>query len=99
MLVLMNLDKKTYNEQVSSICSHINVGSGKDISIKELSETIKEVVGFKGEIYFDSTKPDGVHRKFLDSNRINNLGFEPQISLKEGLMKTYQNFIKFNANF
>jgi GDP-L-fucose synthase len=96
---VMNLDKKIYNAQVSSFCSHINVGSGIDISIKELSEIIKEVVGFKGEINFDSTKPDGPARKFIDSSRINKLGFQPQISLKEGLVKTYRDYIKFNANF
>ena len=96
---LMNLDKKTYDAQVSPMCSHINVGSGMDLSIKELAETIKEVVDFKGEINFDLTKPDGSPRKFLDSKRINNLGFKPKVNLKEGLIKTYQNYIKFNAKF
>ena len=91
---LMNLDKKTYYEKISSMCSHINVGSGRDLSIKELSEAIKEVVGYKGEINFDKTKPDGTLRKFLDTKLINSLGFKPEISLKEGLMKTYQIYIK-----
>ena len=91
---LMNLDKKNYDEQTSSMCSHINVGSGIDLSIKKLAEIIKEVVDFKGKINYDLTKPDGSPRKFLDSKRINNLGFKPEISLKEGLIKTYQDFIK-----
>ena len=91
---LMNIDKKTYNEQISSMRIHINVGSSQDLTIKELAETIKEVVGFKGEINFDSTKPDGSTRKFLDSERIKNIGFKPKISLKEGLIKTYQDYIK-----
>ena len=91
---LMNIDKKTYDQHTSPMCSHINAGSGVDISIKELAEIIKEVVGFKGEINFDLTKPDGSPRKFLDSKRINNLGFKPEISLKEGLIKTYQDYIK-----
>lgn len=91
---LMNLDKKTYYEHISSICSHINVGSGKELMVKELAETIKEVVGFKGEINFDHSKPDGVKRKFLSSRRINNLGFKAEISLKEGLIKTYQDYLK-----
>ena len=96
---LMNIDKKTYYKQKSSMCSHINVGSSQDISIKELAETIKEVVDFKGEINFDLSKSDGVSRKFLDSGRINNLGFKPKISLKEGLIRTYQDYEKINANF
>ena len=91
---LMNIDKKTYNEQTSSMRIHINVGSSQDLTIKELAETIKEVVGFKGEINFDPTKPDGSTRKFLDSERIKNLGFKPEINLKEGLIKTYQDYIK-----
>tara|TARA_B100001057_G_scaffold492155_1_gene583946 strand:- start:876 stop:1832 length:957 start_codon:yes stop_codon:yes gene_type:complete len=91
---LMNLDKNIYDEQTSSTCIHINAGSGKDITIKKLAETIKEVIDFKGEIKFDTKKPDGVFRKFLDSNRINNFGFYAKISLKEGLIKTYRDYIK-----
>ena len=95
---LMNVEKKTYDEQTSFMCSHINVGSGKELTIKELAENISEVVGFKGEINFDTTKPDGTPRKLLDCNRIKNLAFKPEMSLKEGLIKTYQDFIKNSAN-
>ena len=91
---LMNIDKETYDKHTLSMCSHINVGSGKNLTIKELAEIIKEVVGFKGEIQFDSSKPDGNLRKFLDSEKIKNIGFKPETSLKEGLIKTYQNYIK-----
>jgi GDP-L-fucose synthase len=91
---LMNLDKNIYSKQTSSMCSHVNVGSGKDLAIKELAETIKEVVGFKGGINFDLTKPDGIPRKLLNSELIKNLGFKPEISLKNGLIKTYQDYIK-----
>jgi len=91
---LMNLDKKTYYEKISLMCSHINVGSGRDLSIKELSEVIKEVVEYKGEINFDKTKPDGTLRKFLDTKLINSLGFKSEIGLKEGLIKTYQTYLK-----
>ena len=91
---LMSIEKKTYDEQTSSMFNHINVGSGKDLTIKELAEILKKVVGFKGEINFDLTKPDGNPRKILDSKRINNLGFKPLISLKEGLIKTYQDFLR-----
>ena len=91
---IMNLDKNIYSKQTSSMCSHVNVGSGKDLAIKELAETIREVVGFKGGINFDLTKPDGIPRKLLNSELIKNLGFKPEISLKNGLIKTYQDYIK-----
>ena len=91
---LMNIDKETYNEQTSSMRIHINVGSNQDLTIKELAETIKEVIGFKGKINFDPTKPDGSTRKFLDSERIKNFGFKPEINLKEGLIKTYEDYTK-----
>jgi GDP-L-fucose synthase len=96
---VMNLDKKIYNEQISSLSSHINIGSEQELTIKELAETIKEVINFKGKIQFDSSKPDGSPRKFLNSERINKLGFKPKIDLKEGLIKTYQDLIKSYANF
>tara|TARA_Y100000389_G_scaffold200030_1_gene239652 strand:- start:751 stop:1707 length:957 start_codon:yes stop_codon:yes gene_type:complete len=91
---LMNLDKKIYNKHTSSMCSHVNVGSGIELSIKELSEIIKEIVGFKGKIIFDHDKPDGSLRKFLNCVKLNNLGFEPKISLREGLKKTYKEYTK-----
>ena len=91
---IMNINKKTFDEQTSEFNSHINVGYGKDLSIKELAELIKNVVGYKGKIIFDQTKPDGSPRKFLDSELINNLGFRPKTSLKDGLLKTYKDYIK-----
>ena len=96
---VMNLDKKIYDEQISSVSSHINIGSGKELTIKELGETIKEVIGFKGKIQFDRSKPDGSLRKMLDSERINKLGFKPKTDLKEGLIKTYQEYIKLMQMF
>lgn len=80
------------------MCSHINVGSGLDLTIKNLAKNIKEVVGYKGNIKFDSNKPDGVSRKLLNSDLINKLGFIPATSLKDGLRKTYKDFLK-NYNF
>jgi len=97
-ILLMNIDKKIYDKHTSSMCSHINVGSGDYLSIKELAETIKEVVGFKGKINFDMSKPDGTLKKLLDSKRIKKLGFKPEISLKKGLIRTYQIYLKNNAN-
>lgn len=93
---LMNLDKETYNQYIQPMCSHVNVGSGKDISIKELSEIIKEITDYKGNIVFDHSKPDGTLRKLLDSELINNLGFKPIFNLKEGLKETYEEYINLN---
>ena len=70
-----------------------NVGWGKDISIKDLADIIKEVVGFKGELVFDHTKPDGTPRKLLDVSRLAALGFTPMIQLKEGIESTYKDFV------
>ena len=95
---LMNIDKKTYYDQASLTSSHINVGVGKDCTILELAKTIKEVVGFKGDINFDATKPDGSPRKLLDCTRLTNLGFKSEISLNEGLVKTYKHFKNINEN-
>jgi GDP-L-fucose synthase len=91
---VMNVDKKIYNEQISFLSSHINVGSEQELTIKELAEIIKEVIDFKGTINFDTSKPDGSIKKLLNSERINKLGFKPKVALKEGLIKTYQEYIK-----
>jgi GDP-L-fucose synthase len=72
----------------------INIGVGEDISIKELAEKIKEVVGYQGEIKFDTTKPDGTPRKLVDVSKINALGWKASISLDEGLRKAYQWFLE-----
>jgi GDP-L-fucose synthase len=90
---VMNLDKKIYDEQISSERNHINVGSEKELTIKELAETIKKVVDFKGKINFNSNKPDGSPRKLLNSERMNKLGFNRKTDLKEGLIKTYLDYI------
>ena len=91
---LMNVDKKTYDKHTSPMCSHINIGSGKEITIKELAVIIKEVVDYKGQIYFDQNKPDGSARKFIDSKLMNKFGFKPETNLKDGLLKTYKDFLK-----
>lgn len=72
--------------------SLINIGCGKDITIRELAETIMDVVGFNGEIVFDDSKPDGTPRKLLDTSRINQLGWHPRTTLKEGISFSYQDF-------
>ncbi|RMF57667.1 MAG: GDP-L-fucose synthase, partial [Calditrichaeota bacterium] len=72
----------------------VNVGMGKDISIKELAMLIKDIVGFEGDLRFDTSKPDGTPRKLLDISRLQSLGWQPRISLKEGIRQTYQWFLQ-----
>jgi len=74
--------------------SHINIGSGEDLMISELAEIIKEVVGFKGKIAFDSTKPDGTPRKLMDITRLHNLGWHHKTDIREGVKKAYGWFLE-----
>ena len=76
--------------------AHVNLGTGKDVTITELAETIKSVVGFDGGLVFDKSKPDGTPRKLLDTGKINALGWHPAISLADGLASTYQWFLENN---
>jgi GDP-L-fucose synthase len=76
----------------------LNVGTGTELKIKDLAYLIKEVVGFGGELFFDTTKPDGMPRKLLDISKISKLGWKPKISLKEGLEKTYKYFCENQTN-
>lgn len=90
---VMNLDVATYQEHTEPMLSHINVGTGVDCTIRELAETMAEVVGFEGEVVFDATKPDGTPRKLLDVSRLRNLGWQAEITLKDGLADTYAWFV------
>lgn len=96
---ILNLDKDKFNKSVSDRCSHLNVGYGEDISIKNLAEKIKEIVKFEGVIKFDDTKKDGTHKKLLDSKKINNLGWMPKISINDGLNLTNDWFLKNKDSF
>jgi len=91
---VMNLDNKIYDAHTSTMQSHINVGYGEDVTIFELTQAVRDVVGYEGKIRFDSTKPDGPPRKLMDSTRLNSLGWRPQVSLKVGLAQAYEDFIK-----
>lgn len=75
----------------------INVGSGQEVSIRELAQTVKDVIGYKGDIMLDSSKPDGTPRKLLDSSRLNSLGWKAKTSLKEGIRIAYQDFLNGNV--
>ncbi len=98
-IYVMNLDTTTYQKHTEPTLSHINVGTGKDCTIKEMAETMSTIVGFKGNIEFDSTKPDGTPRKLLDVTRLDKLGWKAKTNLKEGLTITYQWFLENQDTF
>ena len=71
----------------------VNIGCGEDVTIRELAETVKDVVGFKGRLRFDATKPDGTPRKLLDIDRLRQLGWKPETAFKDGIACAYQDFL------
>jgi len=89
-LFVLELDEKTYQANTQPMLSHINIGTGVGINIREMAETIKEVIGFKGELYFDTTRPDGAMRKLIDITRLSKMGWKYSVDLKKGLEKTYK---------
>ena len=95
-LFIIRLDKKAYQVNTKPMLSHINVGSGKDVSIREVAHTIKDLVGFNGKIIFDSTKPDGAPRKLIDTSRLSNMGWKYTTELKEGIKQTYSWYLNTN---
>jgi nucleoside-diphosphate-sugar epimerase len=92
-LFVHNLDESVYKLNTQPMISHINVGTGVDVTIRELAEKIKEVVGFTGKLCFDRTKPDGTMRKLMDVERLSKLGFLAETSLETGLKKAFQDFL------
>lgn len=93
-IFIMNLNKRTYKSNTMPTQSHINIGSGEEISIRQLALLIQKEVGFKGKIIFEINKPDGTPRKLIDSAKINKLGWTPSVKLKQGLRYTYNDFKK-----
>ena len=93
---VMNLDIKIYQKNIKPMLSHINVGSGEELTIRLLAEAIAKVTNYNGVIEFDTKKPDGTARKLMDSSLLNNLGWHSTIGLEEGLMMTYNDFLKNN---
>jgi GDP-L-fucose synthase len=89
---VMNLDNATYAANTQPMLSHINVGTGEDMTIRELAETIGKVVGFTGRIEFDQTKPDGTPRKLMDVSRLHALGWRAKVGLEQGLSIAYADF-------
>jgi GDP-L-fucose synthase len=89
-LFVLELDEKTYRANTKPMLSHINVGTGVDVTIREMAETMKNVVGFNGRLSFDTTKPDVAPRKLIDVSRLLNMGWKYSVALKGGLEKTYK---------
>ncbi len=95
---IMQLDKEIYQANTEPMLSHINVGTGEDVTIAELAGLVKEVVGFKGELVFDAEKPEGTPRKLLNVDRINNMGWKASIDLRTGLENAYQCYLENIVN-
>lgn len=98
-LHVMNLPKEVYGEHVLPMSSHINVGTGKDCTIRELANTIARAVGYQGEILWDTDKPDGTPRKLLDVGLLKRLGWQYSVELDEGIERTYQWFLQNQEKF
>ena len=93
---VMQLPKATYEQHTQSMLSHINVGFGDDVTIRELAQTVGQTVGYQGDITFDASKPDGTPRKLMDSHRLNDLGWSPKVALQQGLLLAYKDFLGHN---
>ncbi|MDA9940628.1 GDP-L-fucose synthase [Planktomarina temperata] len=93
-LFVHNFDQMTYLENTKPMLSHINVGTGIDVTIKELAENIMDVVGFVGKLVFDSTKPDGIMRKLMEVSKLRELGYVAPTSLRSGLELAYADFLE-----
>ena len=96
---IMGLSKERYQSITEPMFSQLNIGTGIDVTIKELAETIQEVVGFEGDILWDNTKPDGTPRKLMNVDKIKTLGWQARISLRDGLNDTYQWFFTNQNEF
>lgn len=91
---VMHLDKQTYDSQTEPMQSHINVGFGSDVTINELAHAVSTAIGYQGVISFDSSKPDGSPRKWMDSSKLNKLGWKPLVGLQEGLSSAYSDLLE-----
>jgi GDP-L-fucose synthase len=89
---VMDLDRAVYEEHTRPMQSHINVGYGSDITIADLAQHVGDAVGYQGAIRFDTSKPDGSPRKWMDSSCLNKLGWEAKTSLASGLKEAYKSF-------
>jgi GDP-L-fucose synthase len=90
---VMGIKSEIFNENVAPMCSHVNVGSGVDCTIKALTKIIARVTGFHGNVIWDSSKADGAPRKLMDSSKLSELGWNSAITLESGLINTYKHFL------
>ena len=91
-LFVHNLEEVTYKKNTQPMLSHINIGTGVDVTIKQLAQNVKDVVGFTGKLVFDNNKPDGTMRKLMDVSLLTTLGWRSSVSLQSGLEKSYADF-------
>jgi GDP-L-fucose synthase len=89
-LFVLELDEQTYQANTKPTLSHINVGTGVDVTIREMAKTMKQVIGFEGKLTFDTSKPDGAPRKLIDVSCLSNMGWNYSVNLQEGLTTTYK---------
>jgi GDP-L-fucose synthase len=97
-LFVHNLEHTVYSENTKPMLSHVNIGTGVDVTIKELAETVKDVVGFNGDLIFDTSKPDGTMRKLMDVSKLVELGYVAPTSLRSGLELAYEDFLQNSAD-
>lgn len=93
-IFIMNINKSIYDKVTDPMISHINIGSGIDISIKELTEIIAEITDYKGNIIWDNSKPDGPKKKLMDVSKLSSLGWSNKIDLKHGLKMAYNDYLR-----
>ena len=98
-LFVLDLDKATYEANTQPMLSHINLGSGVDVTILELAQMVAKVIGFEGRIATDPSKPDGAMRKLMDVSRLRDMGWQARVSLDEGIRETYQWFLANEGQF
>jgi GDP-L-fucose synthase len=97
-IFVMNMPKVKYDTLTAPMRSHLNAGFGSDVSIRDLAELIKKIIGFEGNLIFDTSKPDGTPRKLLDSSRLRSAGWVPKIGLEAGLRLAYQDFLSAHTS-
>jgi GDP-L-fucose synthase len=93
-VALLRLEDARFGEAIGTYPPLVNIGAGEDLTIKELAELVCELVGFKGRLAFDGSKPDGTPRKLLDTGRMDRLGWRARIGLREGIAMAYENYCR-----
>jgi GDP-L-fucose synthase len=93
-IFVLELDRKTYHNNTKAMLSHINIGTGVDVTTRKLAETMKQVIGFEGRLVFDTERPDGAPRKLIDVSRLSNMGWNYSTDLKSGLEQTYKWYLR-----